>query len=200
VFSFSAGLPGGQNQILYETSLMASRSLLNMPLSGIFSRWMGVEGVNNEKFKEFLKKGKNIIFIPGGFEEATLTKYASERIYIKERKGFIKYGLQFGYKVHPCYGFGESKVFYTFNYFEKFRLWLNKIKMPGVIFWGKFLLLPNYDIDICSVIGKGIQLPLIKDPTNEEVEYYHKLYIESITALYNRYKKQFNAAEELEIC
>ncbi len=48
-------------------------------------------------------KGKNISLVPGGFEEATLTDINSEKIFIKERKGFIKDALKYGYKVHPIY-------------------------------------------------------------------------------------------------
>jgi len=38
----------------------------------------------------------------------------------------------------------------------KFGLLLNKIKIPAVIFWTKFFLLPNTNIKIYTVIGKKI--------------------------------------------
>ena len=31
--------------------------------------------------------------LPGGFEEASLTDKSKEQVYIKSRKGFIKYAL-----------------------------------------------------------------------------------------------------------
>jgi len=135
VLGFGCAMLGAKNEVLYESTFCASRALLNLPVSGIFSRWMGVHPVDNKSFKDYLKKGKNIVLVPGGFEEATLTRYNEERLFIKERKGFIKYALQFGYKIHPCYSFNENKIYYTFTYWEKFRLRLNKIKIPGVVFF-----------------------------------------------------------------
>jgi 2-acylglycerol O-acyltransferase 2 len=99
---------------------------------------MGIEGVNNTKFKDIMKSGENISFLPGGFEEATLTDYDRDRIFIKNRKGFIKYALDFGYNIYPCYTFEENKLFYTINRFEQFRMMLNKFKMPGTFYFSKY--------------------------------------------------------------
>jgi len=192
-------MSGAINDVLYESVFCGSRAMINLPISGIIARWMGVQGVNNKNFKDFLRKGKNIIFVPGGFEEATLTQHSRERVFIKERKGFIKYCLQYGYRIHPCYSFNENKIYYTFPYFERLRLFFNKLKIPGVIFYSKFLFFPNYDLDLFVVIGKSIQLPQISEPTNDEIDQYHKLYVDSLKALYDKYKSQFGASEELEI-
>jgi len=40
-----------------------------------------------------MSQGDNISFIPGGFEEATITSHNEYRIFIIDRKGFIKYAL-----------------------------------------------------------------------------------------------------------
>lgn len=40
-----------------------------------------------------MSKKKSIGLLPGGFEEATLTTPKQLRIYIKGRKGFLKYAL-----------------------------------------------------------------------------------------------------------
>ena len=55
-----------------------------------------------------MKQGKNLGLVPGGFEEASLTNNDKEQIYIKNRKGFIKYALQNNYTVYPTYNFGEN--------------------------------------------------------------------------------------------
>lgn len=121
-------------------------------------------------------------------------------MYINERKGFIKYSLQFGYTIYPCYSFNENKIYSTITYFEKLRLWLNKFKLPGTIFYGgKFFILPRYDLEIVTVIGKGIDFPLIEKPTVEEVNKYHQIYVESLKSLYDRYKEKYGITSELEI-
>lgn len=72
-----------------------------------------------------------MIIIPGGFEEATLTHYSENRLFIKERKGFIKYCLRYGYTIFPSYGFNENKTFYCFTW-KWLGLMVNKIKIPGI--------------------------------------------------------------------
>ena len=75
------------------------------------------------------------MLVPGGFEEATLTVPDELRIYIKERKGFVKYALEHNYTIYPVLSINEHKMFWTFKYFLKFRLWINKFKIPAVLYF-----------------------------------------------------------------
>ena len=122
---------------------------------GITMKLLGVEGANPGNFKKHLKKGHNITWVPGGFEEATKTSTKDYNLVIQGRKGFIKYALQHGYKIHPTFVFNENKCYYTFS-LKKLGLMLNKLKMPGIIFTSQFGLIPNYNVDITMVIGKEI--------------------------------------------
>ncbi len=199
VLGFGPSMSGALNEVLYNATFCGSRAMRNLPISGIIARWMGVCGVDNKNFKELMNNNKNIIFVPGGFEEATITRYGKDRIFISERKGFIKYALQFGYKVYPSYTFNENKIFYTFNYFEKFRLLLNKIKLPGTLFFSKYGIFPHTDIDLFTVIGAPLHFPIIENPTKEDVEKYHKMYVKQLVSVYDRYKHYFNACKTLEV-
>jgi len=40
-----------------------------------------------------MKTGKNIVFLPGGFEEASVSSNKEYRLWINDRKGFIKYAM-----------------------------------------------------------------------------------------------------------
>lgn len=199
VLHFGPHITRSLNETIFDSIFCGSRVMIMIPVSGLFARWMGLQGVDNTSFKGLMKKGKNIMFIPGGFEEATLTDYRKDRVFIKERKGFIKYALEYGYKVHPIYTFGENKIFYTINLFEKFRLFLNRYKIPGVFFYGKYLFMPNPDINLMTVVGKSIQFPRIEKPSDEDVNKYHKIYIDALTDLYNSYKDAYGASEKLEV-
>jgi len=194
-FSLSVAL----NDNLYKTFHCGSRGMLNLPISGIFAKWLGLVGVDKKNFKEVMRKGKNIRFMPGGFEEATLTNPEKDRVYIKERKGFIKYALQCGYRIYPSYTFNENKVYNTINAFEGFRLWLNKFKFPGTIFYGKYGWLPRSDLEIVTVIGKALDFPVIENPSKEEVNKYHQIYVDKLKELYERHKVKYGASNELEI-
>lgn len=94
--------------------------------------------------KSRMRRGENIALIPGGFQEATMFEYNRHTVYIKRRKvralafastpqpagrmrvplcadpaplaqGFIKYALQHGYRVYPCYTFGEERTYYSIS-------------------------------------------------------------------------------------
>jgi hypothetical protein len=200
VIGISFMMEAVMNEYIYCSSVCSSRGIIYTPFTGIFAQWFGFESVDNIRFENDMKKGKNISLVPGGFEEATLTDYNSEKIFIKERKGFIKYALKYGYKVHPIYCFNENRLFYTITSFEALRLFLNKFKIPAVIAIGaKYLLFPNYDVNRVTVFSSGIQLPMIKNPTNSEVNHYHQLYIDELKYIYNKYKAEFGGVETLEI-
>lgn len=50
---------------------------------------------------------------------------------------------------------GEHQAFWTFQPFVKFRLFLNKLKLPGVLWWNKktTIALPT-NLDITVIKGK----------------------------------------------
>lgn len=181
-----------------KLKVCGTRFVRYLPVSGIIARWIGIDGVNHNNFKTYMEEGKNIIFIPGGFECATITSDKEDRTFIKNRKGFIKYALRYGYAIHPIYNFGENKLFYTINWFEKLGLILNKLKIPGCLFYGKYGLLPRDDIDICCVVGKPLRLPIITEPTESDIDKYHKLYLDELTSLYQRYCKTYGGSDKLK--
>ncbi|KRX00568.1 hypothetical protein PPERSA_12787 [Pseudocohnilembus persalinus] len=178
---------------------LASRVILSMPISGMILRWAGIESVDAQNMKSHFKQGNSVAFLPGGFEEATLTSYNEPRVFIKSRKGFVKYALQYGYKVFPMYIFGENKLYYTFDYFLNFRMFLNKLKIPGILFLSKLGLMPDNNIHLHPVIGKGIQFPQIENPSKQQIAEYHQIYINELQNLYNRYKQKFNETQDLAV-
>jgi hypothetical protein len=108
-------------------------------------------------FVSLMKHDKNIGLLPGGFEEATIYEHGKHRIFIKNRMGFIKYALQYGYTVWPGYTFGEELTYHSFTWGLKWRIMLNRYKIPAVIFIGKWGLgyIPDWDqalISVCIVL------------------------------------------------
>jgi 2-acylglycerol O-acyltransferase 2 len=80
---------------------LSSRFILNFPITGAFLKLWGIEAVNHTNIKRLMSNGKNIGILPGGFEEATITSAEEMRCWIENRKGFIKYALDFGYTIYP---------------------------------------------------------------------------------------------------
>ena len=98
--------------------------------------------------------------VPGGFEEATITCTEELRVFIENRKGFIKYALRYGYKIRPVLILKEHQILWTFDHLTKFRLLMNKLKMPATIFFSKFGFLFPPAKEIITVVGR---------PVNEDI-------------------------------
>lgn len=178
---------------------LSSRAALLIPFGGILLILGGIDSINPGNVNKLMKNGRNILMVPGGFEEATITNYDENRVYLKERKGFIKYGLKYGYTIHPCFGFNENRTYYYFTSI-KLGIWLNKLKIPGVLFISKFLnILPNNDVTLAMVIGKGIKLPIIEKPEKKDINNFHRIYLEALKELYDRYNGKFGKALTLKV-
>ena len=97
--------------------------------------------------------------------------------------------LKYGYKLIPIYHFGEERTFYAMPYFKKQRLWLSeKLSLPFAYFFSKYIIMPNDDMDLITVCGSPIELPQIDNPTKQDVDKWHKIYLESVVELFDKYK------------
>lgn len=86
-------------------------------------------------------------------------------MFIKSRKGFIKYALEYGYTIRPVLTYNEHKAYWTLDKFTSIRLLLNKLKIPAVLFGMGFLwLYLPIDLDIINIVGRGIS----RKPENKD--------------------------------
>ena len=164
---------------------------------------VGVEFASASKAEvnRVLTEGRNACLMIGGFEEATITELGQERLFLLNRKGFIKYALRHGYSVTPVYCFGENDLYWNARMAMPFRLWLSSgvIQLPGVIPWGNSLLpwLPRSVSQYKVVVGSAIKLPHITKPTDDQVTQYHAAYVDELTDLFNHYR--LNKTKHLQI-
>lgn len=79
--------------------MLVAENLFWFPVIRDLLLWLNCDNVKKETFVQLMRAGRNIGFIPGGFEEATLYQRGKYRVFIKRRFGFIKLALQHGYKV-----------------------------------------------------------------------------------------------------
>lgn len=81
----------------------------------------------------------------------------------------------------------EHKAFCMFESWLKFRLFLNRLKFPGVLFWNKWtgVLLPPW-LNLHLIIGKGIKAQLKSGETvsQDVVDATHKAYLDEILRIY----------------
>lgn len=172
---------------------LVTDNLFWFPITRDMLQWCSFGPVSKPNFVRLLKEERNICLLPGGFEEATIYAYGKHRVFIKERKGFIKLALQYGYTVRPVYTFGEELTYRSLHYFLQLRLVLNRYKIPGVLFLGSLwcFFMPKSNLNLITVVGKALELPHIPHPTRADVDKYHDQYVEALQSLFDRNKHKY---------
>merc|ERR1712130_780087 len=146
---------------------------------------MGGESADKANFLKVMRSGDDFAIIPGGVEEVVLGDPHKERIYIKARKGFVKYALQMGYDLVPIYHFGETQLYdilwpWNTDWMVKLRLkFAQKTQIAlGIGIGCRFAWnLPKRGQKCITAYGDRVELPKIESPTSEDVEKYQALYI-----------------------
>uniref|UniRef100_A0A6B2LGP4 diacylglycerol O-acyltransferase n=1 Tax=Arcella intermedia TaxID=1963864 RepID=A0A6B2LGP4_9EUKA len=174
-----------------------SSALYQSPFFRVLSMLIGKPSpVDKDTISNLMKKKANLALIPGGFEEASLFVKGTDVIYLKHRKGFVKYALQYGYSLTPVYVFGERDTFWNLPGFWKFRLFLNRFGIPAVVpvgqWWCPILPRPS---NLHIVVGEALPLPHIPSPSPSDVDQYHHLYIQSLTRLYNKHFPTYHPSQ-----
>lgn len=179
---------------------LVAEILSSVPFLSDINAWSNIVSCDKKNMTAIMSSGENIGLIPGGFEEATIYKRNRYRLFLKNRKGFIKYALMYGYSIQPCFVFGEEKTYWQLDLgslgFEKVALWLNHFKIPTTLFLGKFLFLPDNNCDINVVVGKLLEIPQISQPTAADIDKFHKKYTEAVEDIFARYKLSFGCCPE----
>lgn len=149
-------------------------------------------------FIYYLKNKISFGIIPGGFYEVNLYEQGLDIIYVKKKKGFIKYALKYGYVLFPAYTFGECNTYASYQKFfsESFRCLLSKYQIPtswffcGQYFWCPFLPISK-GVGLHTVVGQAIECPKVENPSQEIIDKYHKIYMEEIIGIFERNKWRF---------
>ena len=178
---------------LRNVTFCFSSFLYNSPLFLILSKLVGRPSrADKESVLGLMRAGKDLGLTPGGFEEATLTSGGdAERVYIKGRKGFVKYCVQHGVSICPVYAFGEKRLYSNLQGAWRLRLRLNGYGVPTVLgvvgrwWWCPFVPRPH---PVLVVVGSPLPLARNPSPTAEEVATAHARYVEALTALFDRHK------------
>lgn len=169
-----------------------ANSVLHTP---ILKHVLGIYGLTNaSKSALQLKLAKPgiagcIVLYVGGIAELFKSSRKEERVFLSKRKGFIKLALREGVDVVPAYLFGNTSVLTILKYGPLASL-SRSLGVALTYFWGKWYLPIPCDDKCLYARGKPLGLPHIKDPTDEEVDKWHKQYCEAIEGLFERYKEK----------
>merc|ERR1719468_365642 len=95
-------LPPGVN-IREDCNGVQAPVLWRIPfISAVLKLWDACTPASKQGMKRLMALGVPFGILPGGSEEVAVHEFGKENVYINSRRGFIKYGLEYGYGVIVC--------------------------------------------------------------------------------------------------
>ena len=131
------------------------------------------------------------------------------RLYLKQRKGFVKVALENGASLVPVFGFGENELFEQIenpegSFLRKVQNQLqNRLGFAIPLFHGRgifqynFGLLPRrHPIDV--VFGKPIKCPKMtkEQITPQIIDQFHTQYCNELKSLFDQEKSKYYGDED----
>ncbi|XP_022174295.1 2-acylglycerol O-acyltransferase 2-like [Myzus persicae] len=180
-----------------------------------FSREIGIGLCLQESSEKSLmnlldnKKGNVAVLMVGGVSEAFKSFPGPYHLILKNRKGFIRVALQTGASLVPVFSFGETNV-YGLGEAEPNSFWDkvlklikwksgNKVPVGRGFFQYSFGIVPRRH-PIVTVVGKPIDVPKIVKPEKEDIEKYHRIFIDELTKLFEENKTKYSKhPDEMEL-
>lgn len=166
-------------------NLLSAPFMSNMaPLSILQCRALGLHMVpaRSISFQDPNVRG-SLCLVPGGFHEIGLMAHPDEAVYFSQRKGVIKHALRQGLRISPIYCHGEKRTYYSYEF--RCARWLNNLDIPTTLFFSNWFPAPNR-VPLVILIGAGVQFPKIDNPSQEDVDKWHRIYTENLVTMVRR--------------
>jgi len=184
-------LPSGRVRDTMEC--LVSSAMVNAPILRQISYWMRCGPVQKTHFRRKLREKESVVFVPGGVKEVFLMDPNNNYLvlYLKKRKGFVKLALETGTPICPVFCFGLDG---SFAHLIPRGPMINKLSelvgfTPLLYFgrWGIPFGIPRPQ-KIHVVFGKLIDVPFRDNVIEEDINYYHELFLTEMESLFERHK------------
>ncbi|XP_040907558.1 2-acylglycerol O-acyltransferase 3b [Toxotes jaculatrix] len=188
---FAEAFPG------VKPTLAILAGLFRIPLFRDYIMKAGLCPVSRPSLVHLLSKngkGNAVVIVIGGAAESLASAPGVNTVVVKHRKGFVRLALEFGADLVPVYSFGENELFKQVIFSEgslsrKLQdLFKNIMGFAPCLFVGECLAFLPYRTPITTVVGSPISVPQRVTPTEEEVDHYHRLYMEGLSKLFHEHK------------
>ncbi|KFH40333.1 Diacylglycerol O-acyltransferase 2A-like protein [Hapsidospora chrysogenum ATCC 11550] len=202
-------------------SLLTLDSNFRLPFYRDWLLLMGVRSVSKESIANTLSKGgpnndgagRAVTIVIGGARESLEAQPGTLRLILRGRKGFVKMALRTGADLVPVLAFGENDLYdqlspHTHPMVHRLQIFLLKVfKFTVPALHGRGVL--NYDVGLMPyrrpvnvVVGRPIQVDRPRgseQPTQEEIDRLHELYVREVERLWDTYKDQFSPVRTSEM-
>ncbi|XP_063264472.1 2-acylglycerol O-acyltransferase 1 isoform X1 [Prinia subflava] len=201
----AVALPGLGNAMYWGQKVPLGQRLDSLEvLQGILSHPRMVSA-SKESVSHVLNNeggGHASVIVIGGAEESLNAHPGSLTLNILKRKGFIKMALKHGAHLVPVFSFGENELFKQVA--NPKGSWLRNVqeklqKIMGFalplfhargVFQYSFGLIP-YRQPIHTVVGSPIPVKQNLNPTTEEIDQLHALYLQKLKKLFEEHKSNY---------
>jgi len=198
-------LPAVLPSIANKVRVLTASIIFKLPLVREIALWTSCVDARKEVAERLVDKKYSLFVLPGGMDEQIITEHQKEKIYLKNRKGFIRLALQKGVPVVPVYVFGTSDHYTTSSVWFGVRHWVMKnlrVCIPlarGL--WGSACPLP---VKTTIVMGEPLEFSTPASggqPTQEEIDKAHNFFMKAVVTLFNEHKEKFGCANrQLSVC
>jgi 2-acylglycerol O-acyltransferase 2 len=201
-------------------TLLTLESNFRLPFYRDWALAMGLRSVSKESIWNTLTKGgpKNdgqgraVTIVIGGARESLEAQPGHLRLILNGRKGFVKMALRTGADLVPVIGFGENDLYDQLS--PKMHPMVHKVQMIFLKVFkftvpalhGRGLL--NYDVGLMPyrrpvniVMGRPIPIGGSRgaQPSQEDIDHYHELYVREVETMWETYKDQFSPRRKEEM-
>jgi len=183
---------------LQPLHLLGLNKIFQIPF---FREWVILQGhatPGKKTMLRLLNAKHNLALNTGGAREALDAHPGTFRLYLKNRKGFVKVALKTGASLVPCLHFGENELYHQVK--NKPGTWLRSVqeKFRSIfgfslpLFFGNplFPVLPK-PAPVNSVIGSPIFTEKLETVTDKDIDLFHERYIIAVCDLFEKHKKKF---------
>ena len=116
---------------------------------------------------------------------------------MKGRKGFVKLALRTGTPIVPAYIFGNTKLMSAWYDDIGILQGLSRRMQAGFLpIWGRYGLPIMHRHPILGVTAAPIIVPKIEEPTIEQINHYHAIFVNNLEQLFDRYKGLYGWSEK----
>ncbi|GLD46934.1 diacylglycerol O-acyltransferase 2-like protein [Lates japonicus] len=192
-----------------RVSLAILAGLFRIPLFREYIMSAGLSPVSKPSLAHLLSKsgkGNAVVIVIGGAAESLASSPGVNTVVVKQRKGFVRVALEYGADLVPVYSFGENELFKQVIFSEGSLsrrlqdLFKRIMGFAPCLFVGEHFAILPYRTPVTTVVGSPISVPKRVTPTDEEVDHYHRLYMEALSKLFHEHKLNADlTTEEYEV-
>ena len=174
---------------------------------------LGINNVTKQSVARNLtrKPGASVAIVVGGAAEALDARPGWAVLTLARRKGFVKMALKTGASLVPVFAFGENDIFDQVDNpdgspLRRFQLFMKQlIGITPPAFYGRSLsrgvlrrmfgsntgVMPKRE-SIEVVVGHPIPCPKVEEPTQVQIDEYHRRYVAALKDLYETHRRLFH--------